>query len=210
MNKPNRPLQAFAGYLIDLVRIARGRSVVPHSLNKFKILKAAAKEAGATQFIEVGTFRGVTTARCAPHFEKVYTIELDDKLHAESKQFLNAWNNVECLHGDGRVWLEKLLQRPDVKDVLIFLDGHFSGSITASADIPEPALDELEMLAKYRDKISAIVIDDFRTFGTQEGVPPKSMLLKTIENCFPESNYRIVIHLDQTLILRNEPLAKAG
>lgn len=210
MNKQNRPIAAWIGYLLDLWKVARGIPINPHSLNKFHILNSARKRSGSRQFIEVGTFLGVTTARCAKVFEKVYTIEISESLYQKAKRFLASRKNVEIFLGDGREWTLKLLQRSDVKDVLIFLDGHYSGGITGTAEVPEPALDELETLHDYRDKISAIVIDDFRTFGTQEGVPPKSTLLKTLEKLFPESDYEISVHLDQCIVIKREKLARAA
>ena len=57
-----------------------------------------------------------------------------------------------------------------------------------------------KVIAQYKDKVSAIIIDDFRTFGTDSGFPSKSEIFSAIEQKFSE--YEINIHLDQILITR--------
>ena len=202
MNKPGRHLQALAGHLVDLYRLARFTFVNPHSYTKFRQIKSVAKRTGARMLLETGTFRGVTTRRCSPHFDRVYTIELDETLASESKAYLATRRNVEVIQGDAAVWVPKVLERPEVDRVLVFLDGHYSGGITAHGEVSEPAVMEIESLGRFKAKICAIVIDDFRCFKGPEG-PRKSDLFRSLEHCFPD--FDIAVHLDQVIATREAP-----
>jgi predicted O-methyltransferase YrrM len=88
LNKPGAYLQAFAGHLIDLYWLNTFHFANPHSYSKLRIINAVRKKTGARMMIESGTYRGVTAARCARLFEKVYTIELDKDLAAVGTEYL--------------------------------------------------------------------------------------------------------------------------
>jgi hypothetical protein len=200
VNKPGAGLQALAGHVIDLYRLASFQVSNPFSYSKFRNIKALARRTGARVLIEAGTYRGVTTARCARIFERVYTIELDPALAAEAAQYLRKWPNVEAIQGDALKALPTLLKRPNVADVLLFLDGHFSAGDTAMGDLSEPVVEELSVLGEHKSRICGMIIDDFRGFGTYETWPAKSALLRAIEDHFP--GYDVMIHLDQVIVAR--------
>ena len=201
MNKPGRHLEAFVGHMLDLYRLCTFQLTQPYSYSKFRFINSVRRRTGARQLIETGTYLGVTTNRCAPHFEKVYTIELDKGLAKNAAEFLRRRKNVEVIQGDGLVQLPKVLARPDVHDVEIFLDGHYSGPTTAMGDQAEPACDELTVIARYRDKVRTIIIDDFRCMGVFPGCPKKSEILRSIEQNFPEG-FETFVQFDQVIILR--------
>jgi hypothetical protein len=199
MNQQNKDLQAIVGHLVDLYKISAFTFTVPHSYTKFRAIKAAKEKVNAHTLIETGTYLGVTTKRCAPHFDSVYTIELDTDLAERATKFLSNNKNVNVIQGDVLKQLPEILNQ-DVKDVLIFLDAHFSGGVTACGDLPEPAVEELVLLSTFKDKIAGIIIDDFRLFGTEPGFPSKSEVFQAVEKLFP--NFSLTVALDQILILR--------
>ena len=96
-----------------------------------------------------------------------------------------------------------MLEKEKSGNILLFLDARFSGGLTACGDCPEPALEELKIIAKFRDRVKAVVIDDFRSFGVEPGFPSKSDLLRTSEECFLE-DFEISIFLDMLLIERRK------
>ncbi|MEA5466509.1 rRNA adenine N-6-methyltransferase family protein [Leptothoe sp. PORK10 BA2] len=205
MNKQNREFQAFAGHLVDLYRLASFKFSNPHSYTKFRAIKNLQKQTQSKTLIETGTYLGVTTNRCASVFEKVYTVELDEALADKARVFLAPKKNVEVIQGDGLEMLAHILEEKPVSDALIFLDGHASGGDTACGDLPEPAIEELKTIANHKQKVNAIIIDDFRTFGTDKGFPSKSAILQVIEENFSE--YDINVHLDQILITKKSAVA---
>lgn len=192
-----------AGHLIDLYRMASFQVCNPYSYSKFRNIKSLARRTGARTLVEAGTYRGVTAARCARVFERVYTVELDKALAAEAARYLTKCRNVEAIQGDALVIVPAILARQDVDDVLVFLDGHFSAGETALGDFSEPAVEEIRLLGKYRSKIRGIIIDDFRGFGIFENWPTKSALLAALEEHFPA--FDVMIHLDQVIVANREP-----
>jgi hypothetical protein len=200
MNQQNREFQAFIGHLVDLYYLAAFKFSTAHSYTKFRAIKNLATSVRAKTFIETGTYLGVTTKRCAGFFDNVYTIELDEKLALQAAQFLSVNKNVEVIQGDAVHTLPKILEK-DIDDIIVFLDGHFSGGVTACGDTPEPAIEELIILAAAKQRIAAIIIDDFRLFGTEPGFPSKSSLFKAIEEHFP--GFKVNVALDQILICRS-------
>jgi hypothetical protein len=199
MNKQNREIQAIIGHVVDLYKISTFNFSNPHSYTKFRAIKAAKRVVDAKALIETGTYLGVTTKRCVPHFENIYTIELDQELAKQAQRFLDNNKNVHVLQGDAVLLLTEILNK-DIQDVLIFLDAHFSGGVTALGNLPEPAIEELRVISKFKDKVAGIIIDDFRLFGTEPGFPNKSDVFRAIEEFFP--GFRLTVALDQILILR--------
>jgi hypothetical protein len=200
MNHQNREFQAIMGHFLDLYRLATFKFSNPHSYTKFRAINSLRKQVGAKTLIETGTYLGVTTKRCAPMFENVYTIELDQDLAEKAKAFLGLKTNVRVVQGDALECLPEILAKEEVRECLIFLDGHFSGGVTACGEMPEPAIEELDIIAKFKDKVSSIIIDDFRLFGTEPGFPSKGSLFDAIENKFSE--FSVSVHLDQIILKR--------
>jgi hypothetical protein len=198
MNKTNRDIQALFGHVIDLYKLASFDFQNPHSYTKFLLIKRLQQKIKPSVFIETGTYRGVTTKRCSSIFDKIYTIELDKTLAAEAADYLSNKKNVQVIQGDALEVLPNILESEEVNNALIFLDGHFSGGVTACGNLPEPAIEELKLIANYRSKVKGIVVDDFRLFGTELGFPKKYDLLQVAEKNFED--YEISVHLDQLII----------
>ncbi len=194
--------RGYLGFIQDVLRIWRFRFSNPHSYTKFKIINSMRKRTNAKILIESGTFLGRTASRCSSVFDHVYTIELDTQLAARAINVLAPKRNVTVIRGDATEVLPQLLQAADVDNVLVFLDGHFSGGITACGTNPEPAVDEMEQLSLHKEKIRAIIIDDFRCFGTEKDFPSKSDLLKSVERYFPADEFDTTVHLDNLIISR--------
>jgi hypothetical protein len=191
---------AIAGYILDVYQLARARLTNPHGYLKFVHLRAIANRCGASTFIETGTYLGVTANRCSQIFERVYTIEIEPKLAARAAQFLSRRSNVYVICGDAVTQLGAIFRHNDFACALVFLDGHLSGGVTGSGPLPEPALEELRVLAEFKSRIGAIVVDDFRSFGTEPGFPRKSELLRAAEDLF--GDYSLSVNYDQLVIAR--------
>lgn len=202
MNFNAKVFSGLAGYCIDLYRLLAFRTSNPHSYTKARNLLSVARGVGARQLIETGTLSGQTASRCAPHFDRVYTIELDPVLARKATQFLAQYPNVVVIEGAAEDKLPSVFGRDGVNDVLVYLDAHFSGPGTALGTTPEPACQELEMLVPFKDRIRAIVVDDFRCFGTEFASPTKSDLLASAERHFNQG-FDISVHLDQLIIKRS-------
>ncbi|NJL30943.1 MAG: hypothetical protein HC898_04570 [Phycisphaerales bacterium] len=201
MNLQGNTLACWASHILDLYHVARFDFVRPRTYTKFRNIKALKKRTNARVFVETGTFLGNTTHRCSKVFEKVVTVELDEKLHQNALNRFRRYSNVECIKGDALKEIGKIMDRSDIQDALIYLDGHFSGERTALGDMAEPACEEIKVLGPYANKIAGIVVDDFRLFGVDEGWPKRWELLREIEACLGHA-FEYTVHLDQVIVWR--------
>lgn len=190
-----------AGYAVDLCRVGRFLFVNSHSYTKYLGIVRLQKQTGARIFVETGTYFGVMALRCSKVFDKVITIEIDRDLAEYAGRMLKRRDNVELVQGDAVACLQGLLERPDVDEVVVYLDAHYSGQGTGQGDEPEPAIRELEVLARFKSKIRAVVIDDFRDFG-QDGYPGKGDLVSVAERCFCAKGFTVGVRLDQLVVAR--------
>jgi hypothetical protein len=207
---------AFAGYVADVFQIASFRFSNPHSLMKFFQIDALRKRTGATQFIEAGTYLGLTAERCSRTFQKVYTIELDPQLVRKASLRLKRHKNIELIEGDASICLEQILQKPEVDDVVIFWDGHACGAYAQSGDTApdpeiatEPVMSGLTRVFSWSHKIKGIIVDDFRLFGEQEGFPTKAELIGLLEK-FGRSIFEVSVHLDQVILARKQTASNSS
>jgi predicted O-methyltransferase YrrM len=200
MNDPKSVLEPLAGYLLDILAKLRNRPFTPHSYTKLHNLRTARDLSGATTAIEIGTYKGVTTKRLSRLFDKVVTVEIDAELHRHAVARCAGRSNIEFHLGDGAALLPQIIARE--KNMLLFLDGHFSGGETGQGDEPEPVLKELDLIAANLDRTSAVVIDDFRLFGVEPGWPRKSEVFRKLEAVFPEPVWTITLLNDQFLAHR--------
>jgi hypothetical protein len=183
-------------------------SLVVNFLNQLKTAL------GAKSFVETGTFLGITTSHAAEVFEKVYTIELSEKLYQDAIEKLKVYPNVFCYLGDSGVVMPKLL--PELSnDALFWLDAHWSGDFlgnpTARGDENTPIVAELKMIARSSITKSSILIDDLRYFDSGIiaywdqwlGYPTLEKLLDCLYEINP--NYSLAVIGDHLLAyIKNE------
>jgi hypothetical protein len=99
-----------------------------------------------------------------PVFDKVYSIEFDERLHYNAKMRYST-NKLKFLLGDSSIVLPELL--PTINDnVIFFLDGHWSLGITGRGAKDCPLVEEITHINNLFRNKAIIIIDDFRLFGT--------------------------------------------
>lgn len=135
-----------------------------------EILQDYGNRYGLKVFIETGTNEGDTPWALKGSFRNLFTIELDEHLHAVAARRFARHRHVVCVQGDSATVLPKVLgmfKGP----ALVWLDGHYSGPGTAHGEISTPIREELTTLfADGRPHI--ILVDDARIF---EGQPEHEM-----------------------------------
>lgn len=152
-------------------------------------------------FVETGTLEGSTTFACEPHFEKVYTIEVDKSLYDRVSSRYTG-NKITFLHGDSSSVFESLLPQID-KPSIFFLDGHWSGGGTGKGAKDCPLIEEISLISTLLTKPAIIIIDDYRLFGKSpktrtcnedwEGIS-KEKILNILGN-----RVEVVYHLESNL-----------
>ena len=167
---------------------------VPPPIAKTLTLVHHLKEYGCPFFVETGTFLGDAVdaiARIgAPHGLKAITIELSEELHANALRRFAGRANVECLQGDSGALLPEVVARL-TGPALFWLDGHYSGGMTARGAEVCPVMRELAAIFASPIKEHVILIDDIRLFGT-EGYPSVTEITDAVARHLPRSSVKIL------------------
>ena len=113
-------------------------------------------------FVETGTHLGNTAAWAGGHFSRTITMERSAALVDAIKSRFAGQSNVECIFGDCREELERVV--PTLLTPAIFwLDAHWSGGVTYGEKDECPLLDEIAVIG--RSKVPHLIfIDDARLF----------------------------------------------
>lgn len=144
-----------------------GRDVEPGIIymsadQRREVLRAYGHHYHLNVFIETGTNDGGTPWLLRDEFRELYTIELATKLWREAERRFAMFPHVHCLHGDSTTVLPQVLEAIS-EPALVWLDGHYSGGVTAHGDLDTPVKQELEALfADGRNHV--ILVDDARIF----------------------------------------------
>lgn len=140
----------------------------PLAEEKRRTLMYLLKKHGVRHFVETGTFRGDTVDYLADHVDSIHTIELAETLHAAAQQRFACKDHIKCWHGSSGNLLDSVL-RQVLGPGLIWLDGHYSGGVTALGEEVSPILKEIFHVAKSRYAAShVILIDDVRLFDGKD------------------------------------------
>lgn len=199
-----KDIKGIGGRLVDIYRIWASEVCKPHSKTKFEVIKKIKKECEAKTLVETGTYLGVTARRSSNLFENVFTIELSKELANRARKKFRNIDNIEVVQGDAVEKISGVLEKNRCQRALVFLDAHYSGGETTYGDVPEPALKELGNIEQYDGKVRAIIIDDFLDFGTNEGFPEKSELIKRVEDLFPkEKGWEIGIIFNMVVVKKS-------
>ncbi len=156
---------------------------------KHKLIKDIQKEYNYNVLVETGTYLGYMISAQKHNFEKIYSIELSEDLYRRAYKKFEKYNHIKIIHGDSGEKLTEVLK--DISEPAIFwLDGHYSGGITAKGSLNCPIWKELEAIFSNRlDHI--ILIDDARDFQGVNDYPN----IKEIETYIlgKNTNYSVTI-----------------
>lgn len=127
-----------------------------------EILRSYGRHYELNVFIETGTNDGGTPWLLKDDFRELYTIELAPQLWREALARFQDYQHVHCLLGDSTEVLPDVLANI-TEPALVWLDGHYSGGVTAHGALDTPVKQELEALfADGRNHV--ILVDDARIF----------------------------------------------
>jgi hypothetical protein len=179
--------------------IAAGKPAPPPHIVKQRAILRYRDSFNSRVLVETGTYLGDMVEAHKKNFEKIFSIELSEKLFGRAQKRFRNQPGIILLQGDsGKKLAEVLgqLQEP----ALFWLDGHYSGGITAKADKECPVPEELHTI--FSSPYPHIVlIDDARLFNGTHDYPAMDEIKVIIES--HSKNYQIEIADD---IIRLTPI----
>lgn len=167
-----------------------GRPVPPPGLHKQQVIRTYGRNVGIRVLVETGTLFGDTLYALRNDFDRLISIELDESLYKAAFRRFRSFKNIENLHGDSGERIHDVLA--DLKERAVFwLDGHFSGGITATADEETPINRELDAILRHPIRDHIVLIDDARCFGRDPDYPTIEQLRDFLQRKSPRSQMTI-------------------
>lgn len=178
---------------------AEGSPLPPPSRVKQRTIREYARRFGLTELVEPGTYMGHTVEACTGFFDRITSIELDPALFAAARARFARHDHVRILQGDSATILPGVLAEI-VSPTLFWLDGHYSGGITARADLETPIRAELDAILNHPVVGHVVLIDDARCFDGRNDYPTLDELAEMVRSVNPR--YRFEVREDVARIHR--------
>jgi len=142
-------------------------------------------------FIETGTYKGDMVWAQKDFFKQIFSIELSEDLYYRATKRFSGFTHIRLINGDSAVEIENALTRAN-SPALIYLDGHYSGGITALGAKECPIFEELHHIfsSPFRH---FVIIDDARLFVGKNDYPTLNELFDFIRS---NSSYSMRIEGD--------------
>ena len=137
------------------------------------------------------------------NFEKIFTVEISQKLwewlHPQIRQF----ENVEHVLGDSLVEIPKFLKTLDENDKVFFwLDAHWSQGLSDKNHLDVPLIEECVIIdEQYKSDTAIVAIDDVRMFETNINEDWSSITIDTVKSSFKNFDILVSKEIEDRLIL---------
>ncbi len=149
---------------------ASGKPVPAPHVVKQAVVEMYARKYHVRVLVETGTYKGAMVTACKNQFGKIISIELDRELYEKAKALFAADSHISICLGDSSELLPELLEAINVP-CLFWLDGHYSGGVTAKSRLSTPIMEELKCIFSHNIKSHIILIDDARCFTGADDYP---------------------------------------
>lgn len=168
----------------------KGSPVLTSDAVKPATLIAFASERGLRVLVETGTYLGGTIDGTRTHFEEIWSIELDERLHAAVAKRYRDEPHIHLLRGDSASVLPQVLRKLD-RPALFWLDAHYSTGLTAWVDRDTPVMQELGSIMRHPVRGHAILVDDARLFGADPAYPTLEQVQSLVAQLWPAARVTV-------------------
>ncbi len=167
-----------------------GKPVPPPELVKRVTLAEFGAAFHLDTFIETGTLFGGSLYALKGRFKVLYSIELSPELAEKARLRFRSTQHIHILQGNSGAVLPELLAKVTTP-CLFWLDGHYSGGITAQSDLDTPILEELQAILDHPCKEHVILIDDARMFDGTHDYPTIDTLRQLVAAQRPSYEFSV-------------------
>ena len=167
-----------------------GKPVPPPHAVKQQAIQYYQKRSGYTILVETGTYKGDMILAQKDFFKKIYSIELSPALFEKAKKRFRNYPSVTLLQGNSGDVIAKVLAELS-EPAVFWLDGHYSGGITAKIEKYSPINEELQTLISNNRLQHVILIDDARGFTGEHGYPTIDEVKEMTAKYFPGYHFSV-------------------
>ena len=148
----------------------QGRPSPPPHIVKEELINDYARTFKTNVLVETGTYLGDMVYAMRKSFSKILSFELDQELAAQARKRFANDDHITIVQGDSGRLLGDYLG--DIHEPCMFwLDGHYSGGITARGSLDTPIKNELTYILSHPVDGHVILIDDARCFNGENDYP---------------------------------------
>ncbi len=145
-----------------------------------------------TTLVETGTYLGDMVDAQKTTFERIFSVELSPELARMAQQRFRRQSHIQILSGDSAKVLHQLMPTLTAP-ALFWLDGHYSGGVTAKGNTECPIFDELDAIFQHNQN-HIILIDDARLFVGKQDYPTLTELSAYIAQ--RDNRYNVMVKDD--------------
>jgi len=161
----------------------------PHAVKQM-VIQEFGERYKCSILVETGTFRGDMIEAQKYNFERLYSIELSQKLHSDAVRRFKGDSQVTILQGDSGNVMPRLI--PELENTTLFwLDGHYSSGVTAKGEKNCPIYKELDAIFKSSTLNHVLLIDDARCFNGTEDYPTLEELKNYMNSIRPNYSFKV-------------------
>jgi hypothetical protein len=168
----------------------QGRPSPPPHIVKEELIKDYAKTFNTQILIETGTYLGDMVHAMKKSFSRIISFELDHNLATQAQQRFANDPHVEIVEGDSGKLLDEHLATINAP-CLFWLDGHYSGGITAKGALETPIKNELTAILSHPVNGHVILIDDARCFTGENDYPTLDELKNFVAERKPNHKFSV-------------------
>jgi hypothetical protein len=168
----------------------QGRPSPPPHIVKEELIREYAQTFSTSILIETGTYLGDMVHAMKKSFSRIVSFELDQTLAAQAQQRFAKDNHIDIVQGDSGKLLGDYLTRID-EPCLFWLDGHYSGGITAKGALETPIKNELTAILSHPIDGHVILIDDARCFTGENDYPTLDELRNFVAKRKPNHKFTV-------------------
>lgn len=118
-------------------------------------------------------------------FDRIYTVELDEKLYERASKLFQDDPTIEVMQGDSTEVMPEILSLISTP-AIFWLDAHASGGITARGEKVTPIREEVQFILDHEVRAHVILIDDARGFNGTNDYPSIDELREVVLNERPD------------------------
>jgi len=168
----------------------QGRPSPPPHIVKEELIRDYAKKFDTNILIETGTYLGDMVHAMKKSFSRIISFELDQTLAAQAQSRFAKDDHIEVVQGDsGKLIGDYLVAISE--PCLFWLDGHYSGGITAKGALETPIKNELTSILSHPVDGHVILIDDARCFTGENDYPTLDELRNFVAEHKPNHKFSV-------------------
>ncbi len=168
----------------------QGRPSPPPHIVKEELIRDYAKTFNTQIMIETGTYLGDMVHAMKKSFKQIISFELDQTLATQAQKRFASDHHIQIVEGDSGKLLGDYLATIN-EPCLFWLDGHYSGGITAKGTLETPIKNELAAILSHPVDGHVILIDDARCFTGENDYPTIDELQNFVAERKPNHKFSV-------------------